>query len=78
MLHVGGLVHSDRQLDLELSVLTVLWDHHPVEVGLFWSIGGGVQDHLRGHQQAVSVGQFLFGSETVLMMRHRHLTQLRW
>lgn len=48
VLHVGGFVHADGQLDLQLGVLTVLGDDHPVELGLLWSVGGRVQDHLGG------------------------------
>ncbi|PWA19950.1 hypothetical protein CCH79_00016561 [Gambusia affinis] len=47
MLHVGGLVHADGQFDPQICVLAVLRDHHPVELRLLWTTGGGDQDHLK-------------------------------
>lgn len=46
MLHVGGFVHADGQFDLQVRVLAVLGDHHPMELGLLRPVGGRVQDHL--------------------------------
>lgn len=47
VLHVGGFVHADGQLDLQVGVLAVLGDRHPVELGLLWAGGGRTEDHLR-------------------------------
>lgn len=47
VLHVGGFVHADGQLDLQIRVLTVLGDDHPVELGLLRPVCGRVQDDLR-------------------------------
>lgn len=45
--HVGGFVHADRQLDLQVCVLAVLGNHHVVELGLLWPVCGWIKDHLR-------------------------------
>lgn len=47
MLHVGGFVHADGQLDPQIRVLAVLGDDHPVELGLLGSVRGRIQDHLQ-------------------------------
>lgn len=47
VLHAGRFVHADGQFDLQFRVLAVLGDNHPMELCLLWSIGGGVQDHLK-------------------------------
>lgn len=46
--HVGGFVHADSQFDLQLCVLAVLGDDHPVKLGLLRPVGGRIQDHLGG------------------------------
>lgn len=50
--HVGGFVHADGQFDLQLCVLAVLGDDHPVELSLLWPVRGWIQDHLKGGDDA--------------------------
>lgn len=47
VLHVGRFVHADSQLDLQVSVLAALGNHHPMQLDLLWAAGGGTEDHLR-------------------------------
>lgn len=47
VLHVGRFVHADGQLDLQVSVLAVLGNHHPMQLDLLWAAGGWTEDHLR-------------------------------
>lgn len=49
--HVGGFFHADGQLDLQVGVLAVLGNHHPVELGLLWAAGGRTEDQLRESSQ---------------------------
>lgn len=58
VLHVGGFVHADGQLDLQVGVLAVLGNGHPVELGLLWAAAGWTEDHLRGSGQLRTAATF--------------------
>lgn len=58
VLHVGGFFHADGQLDLQVGVLAVLGNHHPVELGLLWTGGGWTEDHLRESSQVRTASTF--------------------
>lgn len=46
MLHVGGLVHADRQFDFQIHILAVLRHYHLVKLCRFGPVCGGVKNHL--------------------------------
>lgn len=46
VLHVGGLVHANRQFDFQIHILAVLRHYHLVQLCRFGPICGGVKDHL--------------------------------
>lgn len=78
VLHVGGFVHTDGQFDLQLRVLAVLGDDHPVELRLLRPVGGWIHDHLRGggakrragigQQEGCSVNSFFIGNKIILIV----------
>lgn len=47
MLHVLRFIHADGQFDFEVAVRAALGDAHLVELGLLWTVGGGMENHLR-------------------------------
>lgn len=68
MLHVGGFVHANSQFDLQVCVLAVFGDNHPVKLGLLWSVCGRVQDHLEGLREDTWLDQALRLHWTLLML----------
>lgn len=46
VLHVGGLVHANRQFDFQIHILAVLRHYHLVQLCRFGPVCGGVKDHL--------------------------------